>query len=430
MLLAYLLAMKDNQALTKTVLIVDDETPFILSLTTGLKTYSSEYNILTAENGKLAVEILESTPLDLVVTDLRMPEMDGFELLAYMSTNFPSIPAIVMSAFGTQEIKDRLSTMGTLRFLEKPVDFEELVNSINDGLKHDTKGGSLKGISIASFLQLIEMEEKTCLLDIHREDTTLNGILYFNKGELCDAICGKLKGEEAALEVIGWENAEIKFKELPKEKISKRIEAELMSLILEAMRLKDELAPQGDEDPDKIGDITDVLLEDFELEGEEEDLEQDAAMKEPSLNGGTDPGDVEKENNKFIETRKETEMNVEKLNAAIELLKGDLGDALLAADIFGSADGQSIVGYNTQPKASALFNQLTGYLAKSLQGAGFPPLGRYYMLDLVDAKMVIVIPLGDYQWGMLVDTNKAQLGLLLNVVMPKIIDAFEEAITG
>ena len=123
-------------------------------------------------------------------------------------------------------------------------------------------------------------------------------------------------------------------------------------------------------------------------------------------------------------------MNVEKLNAAIEILKGDMGDALLATDIFGSADGQSIAGYNTQPKASALFNQLTGYLTKSLQGAGFPPLGRYYMLDLVDAKMVIVIPLGDYQWGMLVDTNKAQLGLLLNVVMPKIIDAFEEAITG
>jgi len=96
--------MKNNQALKKTVLIVDDETPFILSLTTGLKRYSSEYNILTAENGKIAVEILESTPLDLVVTDLRMPEMDGFELLAYMSTNFPSIPVIVMSAFGTQEI--------------------------------------------------------------------------------------------------------------------------------------------------------------------------------------------------------------------------------------------------------------------------------------------------------------------------------------
>jgi len=397
--------MKDNQALTKTVLIVDDETPFILSLTAGLKKYSSEYNILTAENGKVAVEILESTPLDLVVTDLRMPEMDGFELLTYMSTNFPSIPTIVMSAFGTQEIKDWLGTIGNLGFLEKPVDFQELANFISDSLKRDTKGGSLKGISIASFLQLIEMEKKTCLLDIQGEDTPLNGIFYFNKGELYDAICGKLKGEEAALEVIGWENAEIKFKELPKEKISKRIDANLMSLIMEAMRLKDELALQGDGDLGKMVGTTDVLSDDFELEGE-------------------------KENHKFIKTRKEAEMNVEKLNAAIELLKGDMGNALLATDIFGSADGQSIAGHNTQPKASALFAQLTAYLTKSLKGSGFPLLGRYYILDLANANMVVVIPLGDYQWGMLVDTNKAQLGLLLNVVMPKIIDAFEEAITG
>jgi len=392
--------MKNNQALKKTVLIVDDETPFILSLTTGLKRYSSEYNILTAENGKIAVEILESTPLDLVVTDLRMPEMDGFELLAYMSTNFPSIPVIVMSAFGTQEIKDRLGPIGTLGFLDKPVDFKKLTNLIRNSLKHDIKGGSLKDISITSFLQLIEMEQKTCLLDITGEDMPVNGIFYFNKGELYDAVCGELKGEKAVLEVIGWGNAEIKLKELPKEKISKRIEANLMSLIMEATRLK-ELSLQED----KMEGASDVLSEDVELEGK-------------------------KRNHKFIEKQKEVNMNVEKLNAAVDLLKGDLGDALLATDIYGSADGQSIAGYNTQPKASALFCQVTAYLTKSLNDSGFPQLGRYYILDLADANIVVVIPLGDYQWGMLVDVKKAQLGLLLNVVMPKIIDAFEEAITG
>ena len=92
--------MEADQAQKKKVLIVDDETPFILSLTAGLKKYPTEYSILTAENGKEAMEILESTRVDLVVTDLRMPEMDGFELLAFISANFPSIQTIVMSAFG------------------------------------------------------------------------------------------------------------------------------------------------------------------------------------------------------------------------------------------------------------------------------------------------------------------------------------------
>ena len=416
--------------MAKTVLIVDDETPFVLSLAAGLKTYSSDFQVLTAENGKDAVGILETKTVDLMVTDLRMPEMDGFELLAFMSTNFPFIPVIVMSAYGTQTIKDRLSTMGTLEFLEKPVDFQQLAHSIENGLNRENKGGSLNGISIASFLQLIEMEGKTCLLDIQREDGALNGILYFIKGALFDAVCGKLRGEDAALQIIGWENAEINFKELPNKKISKRIDTELMSLIMEAMRLKDESPTQEDGASAELVDVSDVLLDDLELEGEMGDLDQGVAMEETFLTEGPDSGDVEKENHEFTEIRKGPGMNVQNLNAAIEILKRDVGDALLATDIFGTDDGQSIAGFNTQPKASALFSQLTSFLTKSLKEAGFPMLGKYYILDLSDAKMVIVIPLADYQWGMLVDTNKAKLGLLLNVVMPKIIDAFEEAITG
>jgi len=123
-------------------------------------------------------------------------------------------------------------------------------------------------------------------------------------------------------------------------------------------------------------------------------------------------------------------MNVEKLNAAIELLKSDIGDALIAANIFGSADGQTIAAYNSQPKGAALFSQLTAYLVKALKDSDFPMLGRYYMVDLVGDKMAITISLGDYQWGMILDMKKVQLGLLLNIVMPKIIDAFEEAMAG
>ena len=195
-----------------------------------------------------------------------------------------------------------------------------------------------------------------------------------------------------------------------------------MSLIMEAMKRKDESAAQEDEELIEIEDVADILLFD--------DFGESTALEGPPLNERTLLGKVETEKQKFMETGKETKVNVQKLFTAVELLKNDLGDALLAADIFGSTDGQSIAGYNSQPKASALFGQLTLFLGKSLEGSGFPRLGKYYILDLADAKMVIVIPLGDYQWGLFVDTKKVQLGLLLNVVMPKIIDAFEEAIAG
>ena len=109
-------------------------------------------------------------------------------------------------------------------------------------------------------------------------------------------------------------------------------------------------------------------------------------------------------------------------------LKEDLGDGLLATDIFGTDDGQSVAGWNSNEAACALFNQITNYMVDALTGSGFPALGRYYILDLVDDKMVIVITMGDFQWGLFLDTAKVKLGLLLNVVIPKIVDSFEQAI--
>ena len=123
-------------------------------------------------------------------------------------------------------------------------------------------------------------------------------------------------------------------------------------------------------------------------------------------------------------------MNVQKLNNAIEILKEDLGGALLGTDIYGTSDRQSVAGFNSNPKACALLGELVKQTAESFENSGFPPLGRFLLYDLVDGKIAVAIPLGDYQWGMLLDGTKAPLGLLLNVVLPKAIDAFEDAMAS
>jgi hypothetical protein len=114
----------------------------------------------------------------------------------------------------------------------------------------------------------------------------------------------------------------------------------------------------------------------------------------------------------------------------MEALKEDLGDALIATDIYSVHDGQGIVAYNPQPAANALFNRITGVMVKSLKESGFPDLGRYYQIELVGGKLITNMVLGDYAWGMLVDTNKAQVGLLNNVIIPKLIEFFKEAEKG
>lgn len=122
-------------------------------------------------------------------------------------------------------------------------------------------------------------------------------------------------------------------------------------------------------------------------------------------------------------------MNINKLNGAIDFVRNSLHGGLIATDIFSSADGQSIAGYNTQPAASALFARMTSEMNTSLKDSGFPQHGRYYLLDLVDGNKVIVVPMDKYQWGLLVNKD-AQLGFVTNVLLPKMIDVFEEAVTG
>lgn len=222
----------------KKVLIVDDEKSLLLSIQAGFEAYKDRFQLFTAENGKIAINILESNAIDLVVTDIRMPEMDGFELLVYMNTRFQSIPVLVMSAYGTREIQGKFESIGIIGFLDKPVDFDDLVKSIDEGLKLAAQGGTMTGFSVGSFLQLIEMEEKTCLLEVSTRGK--KGLFYFDHGIMYDAVCGRLIGEEAAIEMIMWSQVSLSFKNLPDKKIMRRINSELMPIMMEASRRKDE----------------------------------------------------------------------------------------------------------------------------------------------------------------------------------------------
>ncbi len=123
-------------------------------------------------------------------------------------------------------------------------------------------------------------------------------------------------------------------------------------------------------------------------------------------------------------------MNVKKMNEAVDTLKETAGAGLLACDVFMTRDGQSLVGYNSNPAYCAMSNQITQYMKETLQEAGFPPLGSTYMIDLNEDKMVISMVMGDYQWGILIDTKKCSLGMLLNVALPRAKAVFEAALSN
>ncbi len=227
------------------ILVVDDEKTLLMIMTGRFEDYKDRFNVFTAGNGKEAVQVLESEEIDLVVTDLKMPEMDGIELIAYLSNKFPAVPSIAVSAYCTPEIQNKLKGLGALRVMDKPVNLDLLAQAVLNGLDQVHKGGSLNCVSLSSFLQIIEMEEKSCRIDVHA-NSQQRGSFFLVGGELRDASCGELTGEAAAYEMISWENTHLYIKDLPKKMPERRIEKGLMSVVMEGLRKKDEAGPEQD----------------------------------------------------------------------------------------------------------------------------------------------------------------------------------------
>ncbi|MEI6613281.1 MAG: response regulator [Chrysiogenales bacterium] len=379
--------MKQANEAVKNVLIVDDEKLFIKSIADGLKAYEKKHHfkMLSAQNGQEALKCFKAHDIDLLITDLRMPEMDGITLIAHVHNQYPVVPIIVMTAFGSPQIEKQIKNMGILHYLEKPIGFDELRDHILHELSHKKKS-RIEGVTLASFLQLIWMEKMTCTLLVKSNENS--GTLNVLSGDLKNAQTKKHIGLAAALEILDWENVTI---ELDENYVAngETIKISIEELLLESFRRKDE-------------------------------RNMEPSIEYESLNSSDQINIFEKED----------KMNVSKLNKSIETLKDSLGGALLAVDIFGTADMQSVAGFNSNPAACALFGQIIVSTNRALKDSGFPILGKYCLFDLVDAKMVVLIPMGDFVWGMLIDGKKAQLGLLLNIALPKAIAAFEDAITS
>jgi D-arabinose 5-phosphate isomerase GutQ/DNA-binding NarL/FixJ family response regulator len=221
------------------VLIVDDDELFLDIIKQGMQNYKSQFQVLTASDGDEAIEVLKREYISVLVTDLVMPKLDGLELLAHMTRSHPATPCIVMTGYGSPAIKKRADRGEILSYIEKPFDSNELAGAIIKGLDLSYEGDYLTGISVSSFLQIINMEKKTCFFEISSMDKR-KGLFYFKEGIPYDALCDDLEGEDAAIEMISWDYVEFRFKSLPKEDVKQRINENLTSLIMEGAKIKDE----------------------------------------------------------------------------------------------------------------------------------------------------------------------------------------------
>lgn len=114
----------------KSVLVVDDDARMVRALE---KVLSDEgIDVISAFEAGEAVEILtrRQKKIDLVITDLRMPFVTGMTLLYAIHQIFPSLPVIVLTAFGSPDVRAECLQQGAVAFMEKPVKSKELIEAV------------------------------------------------------------------------------------------------------------------------------------------------------------------------------------------------------------------------------------------------------------------------------------------------------------
>jgi DNA-binding NtrC family response regulator len=115
------------------ILLVDDEQSLLMTLAANLEL--DGFDVTTAESGQRALELFEKAPFDLVLSDIRMPGMNGVDLYRRIRATRPDCPVVLMTAFALEGLVQEAINEGVFTVLPKPFDIEHVVGALTSALK-------------------------------------------------------------------------------------------------------------------------------------------------------------------------------------------------------------------------------------------------------------------------------------------------------
>lgn len=235
--------------MVRKVLFVDDDQILQLAIEKRLSAYRDQFSIVLANDGFDALKKLAETPVSVICMDLMMPRMDGMGLHSNVRERYPDIPIIIISGMKEENAKHLAGADGVVGYFKKPFDADELGKKIVSILQDEARSGTMHNVSPTMFMQLMEMEGKTCTIRMIDNNTGEGGILYLLDGQLLDARVGDKKAMDAAYHVFSWDEVTVYFRN-ECEVQENRINSELQSIIMGALAAKDELdeSSSGDEE--------------------------------------------------------------------------------------------------------------------------------------------------------------------------------------
>lgn len=123
------------------LLIIDDEPVIRMGLMKMAEQYSPSFtHIESAENGEAALEKIRASEPDIILTDIRMPKMDGLELCRILHEEFPRIKTVVISGYGDFEYAQKCMGYGVKQYLLKPATMQDVYDIFNQFIKHPARG--------------------------------------------------------------------------------------------------------------------------------------------------------------------------------------------------------------------------------------------------------------------------------------------------
>ena len=200
------------------ILILDDDNDWLTLSREMLAALPSHPEILTANNGKRALSLLESEPVRLLICDLKMPRIDGLQVLSIVRRRYPELRTVVLSALEDDEFRSRAYALGVDLFwikMEMQRESKLFIECLESLLGRDGEPG-FRGIQSKSLMDIIQMEclsRNSTVLRITRGPLVAK--LWIQDGDLIDAEAEGARGEAAFRRILSWKSGT--FENLPAE---------------------------------------------------------------------------------------------------------------------------------------------------------------------------------------------------------------------
>ena len=215
----------------KNFLIVFNNVVLLSTFKRWLSRLPKEQSIFLVKDSRKAVEVLNEYAIDVVITELELPEMSGIELAAYTALHYPLIK---MAFFLPTELvteSNLFKHFSSLYFVFKISSLKDFIRLIRVMKVVEFQANAWPDIKIIDFLKLIEYQKQTCLLEITNCFTEQQGVIYFEKGVLYDATCADLTANVAAVEICSWQQSRMVQANFSKKNIRRTIQLSLSTLM-------------------------------------------------------------------------------------------------------------------------------------------------------------------------------------------------------